>query len=233
MKRLSILLPVLFVLSSTFACSRSTASESSSVNTGDASTPVPVEKTLSSFNSIQGTKYLMAGIVPKPETRETSLNPFEWINNSSRSYYGYASYATYNYVFFDTETADYHRLLPTNNYVIYQTTGFPQLVYDPDNPDQPAPTIEFWVYSVVKADFNKDGLLDHRDKLTVGVSDVGGNGYTELIENVDAVLSQYHKDNANLFIIYNVNQKNFIARINLTARQLVSTTEMDLGEDVK
>ena len=100
-------------------------------------------------------------------------------------------------------------------------------------PDQPAPVIEFWVYGIVKTDANGDGILDYRDKFTVAVSDVGGNGYTELIENVDAVLSQYYKDSSALFIIYAASEKNFIARINLFTRELVSTAEMDLGDDVK
>ena len=195
------------------------------------STPKPVEKILSSFNPIQGTSYLMAGIIPKPETREGSLNPFEWISNSSYSS-GYTSF-TYNYVFFNVDTETYIRLLPVNDYNISQTTGFPQPVYDPANPEKPAPVIEFWVYGVVKADTSGDGFFDYRDKLTIAVSDVGGNGYTELIENVDAILSQYYKDGVSLFIIYSSNDKNFIAKINPSTRALLSTTEMDLGGDVK
>ena len=222
---------VLMLVLFTTACIPDIAREVSPAAVESASTPVPVEKSLSSFNPIQGTSYLMAGIIPKPATRETSLNPFQWINSSLSS--GYSPYFTYNYVFFNVNTEAYHRLLPTNEYVINQTTGFPQLVYDPANPDQPAPVVEFWVYGVVKADSNADGFLDYRDKFTAAISDVGGNGYTELIENVDAVLSQYYKDNLNLFIIYTASEKNFIAKINPSTRELVSTTEMDLGEDVK
>jgi hypothetical protein len=230
MKRSSIPLLALAISFSILACGRSIIPQDSSVNAEQPKAPAPVEKTLSTFNPIQGTDYLMAGIVPVEVTRE-SLNPFEWI--SSSGYSSYTTYATYNYVFFNTRTEEYHRLLPDNNSVIFQTAGFPQLVYDPNEPDKPAPVIEFWMFNIVKADTNADGYFDFRDKLTIGIADVNGSGYTELIENVDAIQSQYYKDPSNFFIIYNVNDKNFIARVNPITRAVVSTTEMDLGEDVK
>jgi hypothetical protein len=199
-------------------------------NSEPAPTLQPLEKILSSFNPIKGTNYLMAGIISAPVERESSLNPLEWINSS-----GYSSYSsgTYNYVFFNLDTEQYNRLLPTNEYAIYQTSGFPALQYDPANPDQPTPTVEWWVYSVIKKDTNNDGYLGYEDKLTIGVSDVGGNGYTELIENVDGVLAQIYKDSSAMFIIYSADEKNYIVKINPSAREILTTTEMDLGEDVK
>jgi hypothetical protein len=68
--------------------------------------------------------------------------------------------------------------------------------------------------------------------LTLGVSDVGGNGYADLIADVDGLLGHIYKDNI-LFVIYNSSEKNYIAKINLPARELVTMTEMDLGDDVK
>lgn len=232
MKRLSTLLFISAISFFILACGRSIVPQDSSIDAGSpSSTPIPAEKTLSTFNPIQGTDYLMAGIVPVTVTRDASLNPFEWI--SSSGYSSYSTYTTYNYVFFNTQTETYNRLLPTNDFVIYQTSGYPQLVYDPQNPDQPAPIIEFWIFNVIKADFNNDGYLGFQDKITISISDVGGSGYTELIENVDSVKSQYYKDASNFFVIYNVNEKNFVAKINPITRELISTTELDLGEDVK
>ena len=230
MKRPSPLLPALIIALSIIACGRSIPQESSS-GTNAPAAPAPVEKTLSTFNPILGTDYLMAGIVPVEVARDGSLNPFEWISNSG--YSSYTTYGTYNYVFFNTQTEEYHRLLPDNNSIIFQTAGFPQLVYDPNDPTKPAPIIEFWMFNIIKADTNSDGYFDYRDKLTIGIADVSGANYTELIANVDAIQSQYYKDASNFFIIYNVNEKNFIAKVNPITRELVSTTEMDLGEDVK
>ncbi len=191
-----------------------------------------IKKTLSPFNLIDGTDYLMAGIIPD-ENREGSFDPFQWINSGGYSS-RYSSYTTYNYVFFNTADATYLRLLPTNEYAIIETAGFPQQIYDPTLAQQPpAPIIETWLYKVVKADSNADKILDGRDLVSIAISDVGGNGYTELIENVDEIISQYNKDNFNLFIFYKSGGKNFAASINLITRKLIITTEMDLGEDVQ
>jgi len=231
MKRISPLVAILGILFAITACIPDIVGRGPSENLGSTpTTPQPVEKILSTFNPIQGTDYLMAGVISAPAMRESSLNPLEWINNS-----GYSSYSsdTHNYVFFNLNTEEYKRLLPANEYSIFQTSGFPTLKYDPLNPDQPAPTVEWWVYSVIKKDTNADGYFGGGDKLTIGISDVGGNGYTEVIENVDAILSQIYKDNSALFIIYNMDEKNFIAKINPSTREVISTTEMDLGEDVK
>jgi hypothetical protein len=228
MKRFAFLLIALALILS--ACTRDLVERGPLQESEPAPTLQPVQKVLSSFNPIKGTDYLMAGIVAIPGERESSINPLDWINSS-----GYSSYSsnTYNYVFFNLATEQYHRLLPSNEYVIYQTSGFPTFEYDPAKPDQPAPTVEWWVYSVIKKDTNGNGFLDFKDDLTVGLSDVGGNGYTELIEKVDAILSQVYKDSSALFIIYSADEKNYIAKINPSAREVVSTTEMDLGEDVK
>jgi hypothetical protein len=195
-----------------------------------APTPQPVKKILSAFTAIQGTHYLMAGVISAPVSRESGLNPLEWINSSSSSTY---SSGTYNYIFFNLDTEEYRRLLPANEYVIFQTAGFPVLQPDPAVPDKPAPTVEWWVYSIIKKDTNQDGGLGYEDKLTIGISDVGGNGYTELIENVDTILSQIYKDSSAMFIIYYADQKNYIAKINPSMSKVISTTEMDFGEDVK
>jgi len=204
-----------------------------SVNVSESepgATPQPSEKILSSFNPIQGTDYLMAGIVDKPVSRDSSINPFDWISNS-----GYSSYSsgTYNYVFFNLKTEQYKKLLPANDYFIIRTTGFPIKEYDPAEPDQPAPIIEWWLFTIAKADTNNDGRTDFQDKLTIGISDVGGNGYTELIQNVDTTLGEIYKDSSTMFIMYNADDKNYIAKINPSTREVVNTTEMDLGEDVK
>jgi hypothetical protein len=229
MKRFFILLSISFLL---IACIPDIFGGGTAVVGNPESTPQVAEKVLSKFNLVQGTDYLMAGVIAAPVTRDSSsLNPFEWINNS-RSYYDY-SYSTYNYVFYNLNTETYQQLLPNNDYVISQTSGFPVLQYDPNNPSQPAPPIEYWVFAVVKSDTNNDNKLNQLDKLTIAISSVGGNDYTELIQNVDLVLSQYYKDSTALIVIYNADEKNHISKINLSTRELVSTVEMNLGEDVK
>jgi hypothetical protein len=229
MKRISLFVLVLGMLLTSAACIPDIVGRKASGNSQPTPTLQPVEKILSPFNPVKGTNILMAGIISAPVERESSLNPLEWINSGRSSY----SSGTYNYVFFNLNTEQYNRLLPANEYSIFQTSGFPILQDDPANPDQPAPVVEWWVYSVIKNDTDGNGRLEYGDKLTIGVSDVGGNGYTELIENVDAVLSQVYKDSSAIFIIYSSEHKNYIAKINPSTRKVLSTIEMDLGEDVK
>ncbi|MBC7878117.1 MAG: hypothetical protein H7Y59_13185 [Anaerolineales bacterium] len=198
-------------------------------NLGPAPTLQPVEKILSVFTPIQGTNYLLARISADPTSRESSANPLTWIDSSYRS----SGYDVYNYVFFDLDSETYHRLLPTNDTVILQIRGFPVPDYAATEPAKPPPPIEWWLYVMVKADTNKNGNLDYEDKKTLGISDVGGNGFAEVIPDVDNLLGDIYKEGSTLFVIYNSNEKNYLAKINLLTREVVTTTEMDLGEDVK
>lgn len=204
-------------------------SNSSETSSEPAPTLQPVEKVLSVFSPIAGTNYLMARISADPGSRERSGNPLTWIESS----YSSSGYETYNYVFFDLSSETYHRLLPTNDTVIPQIMGFPVAEYNSAEPAVPPLPIEWWLYVMVKVDTDKNGHLDYEDKQTLGISDVGGNGFAEVITDVDNLLGEIYKDGPTLFVIYNSNQKNYIAKINLPTREVVTTTEMDLGEDVK
>ena len=207
------------------SCQLLSSPNPSKPNSEPAPTLQPVEKILSAFS----TKYLMARISAEPASREQSGNPLTWIASSYTS----NGYETYNYVFFDLNTETYQRLLPTNDIVIPQIMGFPVAEYNSSDTTQPPLPIEWWLYVMVKADTDQNGRLDFEDKLTLGISDVGGNGFTEIIPDVDSQLGEIYKDGSTLFLIYNANEKNYIAKINLPTRKVVTTTEMDLGEDVK
>ncbi len=202
---------------------------SSQPNAEAASTLEPVEKILSAFTPIQGTDYLLARISADPGSRERSANPLDWIQSS----YSSSGYETYNYVFFELGSETYHRLLPTNDAVILQITGFPVPDYTAAEPAQPPLPIEWWLYVIVKADTDQSGSLDYGDKKTLGISDVGGNGFAEVVTDVDNLLGEVYKDGSTLFVIYNSNEKNYLTKIDLPTREVVTTTEMDLGEDVK
>ena len=65
------------------------------------------------------------------------------------------------------------------------------------------------------------------------MTDVGGNSPTELIPDIDSVLGHTLKDNNILFVIYHSLDKNYVAKIDLPGRQVLSTNEIELGDDVK
>ena len=218
---------VIFSLVSTgAACNRFTQSLNS---TGIEATPQPIEKHLSAFRPIEGTSYMIADISGNPQTEERgSFSPFRWIESG---YSGYSGYEIYNFVFFNSETETFNRLLPTNEHVVLQIVGFPPGT--PTEKPEDFEPVRWWLYVLAKTDTDKNGILDYKDKLTIGVTDVGGNSPTELIPDADRVLGHVLKDENTLFVIYHSLDKNYIAKIDLPGRQLVSTNEMDLGEDVK
>ena len=220
-------LPFFFVVVSFLIIGIACGRGSQSFNPAE-STPQPVEKHISSFRPIQGTKTMIADISGNPATGERDFSPFSWIE---RGYSGYAGYEIYNYLFFSSETETFNRLLPTNDYVVLQIIGFPSGA-PTDKPEDLEP-VKWWVYVLVKADTDQNGILDYLDKLTIGVTDVGGNSPTEVISGADSLLGQTLKNDNTLFVIYHSLDKNFVAKIDLPGRQIVSTTEMDLGDDVK
>ena len=208
------------------ACSRITQSPNS---VAIESTLQPVEKHLSAFRPIEGTTYMIADISGNPQTEERgSFSPFRWIESG---YSGYSGYEIYNFVFFNSETETFNRLLPTNESVVLQIVGFPPGT--PTEKPEDFKPVMWWMYVLAKADTDKSGVLDYKDKLTIGVTDVGGNSPTELIPDVESVLGHILKDENTLFVIYHSLDKNYIAKIDLPGRQLVTTTEMNLGDDVK
>lgn len=207
------------------ACSRLTQPPSS-VITG---TPQIVEKHLSAFRPIQGTGYMIADISGNPQVEERgSFSPFSWIE---RGYSGYSGYEIYNYVFFNSQTETYNRLLLTNEFVVLQITGFPPGT--PTEKPEDFKPVMWWMYVLAKVDTDQNGVLNYQDKLTIGVTDVGGYSPVELVPNVDSVLGQILKEDDILFVIYHSMDKNYIAKIDLPGRQVISTTEMSIGEDVK
>ena len=225
-RRILLLMVILSLTSIGVGCSRFTRLQNS---TGIEATPQIVEKHLSAFRPIEGTSYMIADISGNPQAEERgSFSPFRWIESG---YSGYSGYEIYNFVFFNSETETFNRLLPTNEQVVLQIVGFPPGM-PTENPEDFEP-VNWWMYVLAKTDTDKNDVLDYKDKLTIGVTDVGGNSPTELIPDVERVLGHILKDENTLFVIYHSLDKNYIAKIDLPGRQIVSTTEMNLGDDVK
>lgn len=194
-----------------------------------ANTPQPVEKHLSAFSPIEGTAYMIANISGNPaEDERASFSPFSWIE---RGYSGYSGYEIYNYVFFNSETETFNRLLPGNEYIVLQIIGFP--TGTPAEKPEDFEPVRWWLYVLAKTDTDQNGILDYQDKLTIGVTDVGGNSPTEVVSGIDALLGHTLKDENTLFVIYHSLDKNYVAKIDLPTRQVLNTGEMDLGADVK
>jgi hypothetical protein len=188
-------------------------------------TPVPAKKMLGAFYPIEGTHYQLASIAT--DKGESSNRGYDFSQLFS---YGRSDYSVYNYVFLDVDGEKVHALLPTNENAILSIQGYPT----PNANQEPKIVVAWWLYTIVKEDTNKDEQLSYPDKKTLAISDVGGDGYTEIIADVDQVLGDAFKAGDVLLIIYRAKGKNFLAHVDLAARKVTTTTELpSFGEDVK
>lgn len=229
MARIQRSLPLFFIIASLLILGTACSRRVEPVEPGNG-TPRPVEKHLSAFSPIEGTEYMIATISGDPsEGAREYLSPFNW---TERGYSGYSGYEIYNYVFFGSETETFNKLLPTNEDLVLQIVGFPSGT--PTEKPEDFEPIRWWLYILAKEDTNQNKVLDSQDKLTLGVTDVGGNTPTEVIADVEAVLGHtLANDQSTLFVMYHLQDQNYVAKIDLPGRQVVSTTEIDLGDDVK
>ncbi|MBK9925529.1 MAG: hypothetical protein IPP66_09585 [Anaerolineales bacterium] len=192
----------------------------------------PITKVLGDFRSIDGTNYLIASVTG--ENNDSSV--LNELFSSGRWYGSGYGYNQFNLVFLDITTEEVYPLLTTNDFEIITMEGFPKPVLNFNNqpdPQQPTKPIDWWLFSIAKADTDKDEELSSLDKQTIAISDVGGRGYTEIISDVDDLLGTAFKNGNTLLVIYRSNGKNYLAHIDLPSRHLNSTEELSLGEEIQ
>jgi len=173
-----------------------------------------VTRELGMFREVEGTTYLMAAITARGEGGFLSK-----LESGSSGYGGDAL----NYVFFNKADDSTRRLLPNNDSLILNALRFPK-----------EGKVEWFVYEVVKSDTNNDKELSYLDRKAIAVSDSGGQGYTELIPEVQDQLGYALSDANTLLVLYVKDAKKRYAKIDLPNRKLIVTNELpSLGDDVK
>lgn len=190
---------------------------------GPPPTPTPAPtKALGGFAPIRGTDYLVAPILRDVTARASS--------GFSMSSPGYTPETTHNLIFLNQRDETIRQLLPTNDQVFVYRESFPEQ----RDEDEEAVPIAWFLYGVVAADTNDDGQLDQGDRLTLAVSDVGGQGYTEVLADVETVLGTTQRDPNTLLVIVRQDDAYQLARIDLPSRTLANLTPFPpLGPDVR
>ena len=173
----------------------------------ESKTDVKVKMNLDNFQSLSGTPYLMAAISSQ--------------QNYRHSYYDKTAGSIRNYLFVNGNDKSAKRLLPKNDFLFLDAKNVVE-----QNPQTKINKVNGIWYTVVNADTNNDKRLDDRDQKTIAVSDVSGNGYTELIKKVDRVLGSHQKNKNNVLVFYESGGKNFFAEIDVSGRKLL--TEQNL-----
>ncbi len=81
-------------------------------------------------------------------------------------------------------------------------------------------------YQIVKNDSNTDGRLDAKDKQAVAFSDVSGENFTELISEIDEILSDERIADDSLLFVYKADGKTFATTVKISERKVISTKEL-------
>jgi hypothetical protein len=127
----------------------------------------------------------------------------------------------HNYVFLNTADESTHQLLPTHDYLITNAIRLPE-----ERPPQHEPGVQWFLYFLIKDDTDGDKKLTYKDRRTLAVSDSGGWGYTEVIQEVEQVYGQTLRDPNTLLIVFKKASKRYLAKVDLPGRKLVSTKEL-------
>jgi hypothetical protein len=190
---------------------------------GPPPTPTPApKKALGGFAPIRGTDYLVAPILRDVTARASS--------GFSMSSPGYTPETTHNLIFLNQRDETIRQLLPTNDQVFVYRESFPEQGEE----DEEVVPVAWFLYGVVAADTNDDGQLDQGDRQTLAISDVGGQGYTEVLSDVETVLGTTQRDSNTLLIIVRQGGAYQLARIDLPSRTLAALTPFpSLGPDVR
>jgi hypothetical protein len=186
------------IVQDTFYRERSAASV---VNT-EAPVAAETEFNLNPFMPLAGTSYLMAS--------------YQASQTYQQSYYSKSTSSARNYLFFNTDTASTHWLVPKNEWLFLRS----EQINNYQAATKSEKVVGLW-YEVVKTDTNNDRRLTEFDRKVLALSDASGENYKELLPNVDQVIGS-HKQGANtLFWFYKASGKTFVAKVDLPTRTLV------------
>jgi hypothetical protein len=191
----------------------------------------PPELTLRSFRQLRGTKYFIAELT-------TSGGGSSYSSYSSGSWFEFGDGGgglIRNLVFLDSESLQSHTLFDNNHSYIINMVSFPTQPLQKSSDEEPEIVpIRWFVYEVAHHDTNQDGELNRKDARAIGISDVDGTRYQELIEDVLDIYNMTILDNGELLAIYRQGGDRFATTIDLQAQEIIQTQQLpDLGIGVE
>jgi hypothetical protein len=180
---------------------------------------------ISQFDRLNGTPYLYAPIYVAEQERKSILKQIK--SASSGSYEDRSNYEETdirNYMFVHRDNLSGSKLLANNSSRILELEQIgeplPPSKSNPDAIDRPnkLKTVKSLWYIRAVADTNGDKQLSYLDRKQIGISDVSGASYTEIIKDIDRILLVSRIDLTRRLVIYTSGNKRFVANINLLDR---------------
>ncbi len=167
------------------------------------------QASLSDFKSINGSTVLRASLEVKQEYSLAS---------SSKS-----SYATQNYLFFDTANDSSYWLLPGFKGIIPTMTCLPEREQWSDS----KVPVKAVVYELIERDSNKDGQITSADLKDIAISDPAGAHLTRVLENVDSFHSVHLLSNGTeAVVLYSAGGLPQAAHIDIATGKVLRNVQM-------
>ncbi|WP_295613521.1 hypothetical protein [Chamaesiphon sp. GL140_3_metabinner_50] len=227
-KQLWKLISVVGVVATLSSCSKapvaSTTSPQVAVNNSPTPLPAPKEVRMTGFQQINGTPYLYAPIYVAAQEQRSIIKEIKSASYESSKGDEYTADIR-NYMFVHRDNLSASKLLANNSSRLISL----EQIGEPAPPDKsnPDPTRTNWVKTVkalwhvrVLADTNSDKILNDLDRKQIGISDVSGANYTEVIKDIDKILLVYPKGIDRRLVIYTSGNKRFVANIEIPTRQV-------------
>ncbi len=179
------------------------------------------KRSLAQFTGLEGTPY-QVGAVFDLEEKDRSF----WSGSGSFSSKNEPSKV--NYIFLNTQTKESVKLLPKSDSIFTRLGKVCKRNLKGEFSNYEFAKDEFtkvdaiW-YQVIKDGANK---LEERSKSTIATSTISGENYTELIPQVDRVLNTFQSGATKILMVYELNNKYFIAELDLAAQKVIETKEL-------
>lgn len=207
-------------------CSKPQVSATTNPEVAASNSPVPLaapkDVWMTQFEQLNGTPYLYAPIYVADRERKSILKQIK-----SGSYNDRNDYDTdiRNYMFVHRDNLSAGKLLTHNSSRILEIEQigeqFPPSKSNPDAMNRPSgvKTVKTLWYVRAVADTNADKLLSNLDRKQIGISDVSGANYTEVIQDIDKILLVSRLGLDRRVVIYTSGDKRFVANIDIPTRQ--------------
>jgi hypothetical protein len=179
---------------------------------------------MTQFEQLNGTPYLYAPIYVAEQEHQSILKQIKSASSSYEDRSSWKGLDIRNYMFVHRDNLSASKLLANNSSRILELEQIGELIppskSNPDGTSQSnrLKTVKALWYLRAVADTNGDKQLSDLDRKQIGISDVSGANYTEILKDIDKILLVSRIGIDRRLVIYTSGSKRFVANIDLPKR---------------